>query len=214
MKWADMTKDQKQKLVLLAMVGLGAVYALVRFAVLPMLDGRSERGAQLDRLKAQYEQAMIDFRGEAKLESEVLTMRTALEADFKERIPPTDNALSWASAFIYSRARPLGLEVTSVVEVDSGSLPWSQPDQAKRIFKPYAVRVSLVAGFHELKRFMTSLQQGNGYVAITSLSILTDPRDPERQAISLVLEWPSWKDAAKARNPFGLAPAGVETNKP
>lgn len=214
MKLSDLNKEQKQKLVLFVMVGLGAIYALVRFAVLPLLDGRSERGAQLDRLKGQYEQAMTDFRGEAKLEEQVQTMRTALEADFKERIPPTDNALSWASAFIYSRARPLGLDVSSVAEVDSGSLPWSQPDQAKRIFKPYAVRVSFVAGFHELKRFMTSLQQGNTYVAITSLSIQTDPREPARQAVSLVLEWPAWKEAARSRSPFGQPVVAVETNKP
>ena len=100
-----------------------------------------------------------------------------------------------------------------LAEVDSGSLPWSQPDQVKRTFKPYAVRVSFVAGFHDIKRFMAALQTGNPFISVTSMSILADPREPRRQSVTLVLEWPSWKDAAKARNPFGPA-TGVETNKP
>ena len=200
MNWQQMSKEQKQKIALSVLIGLFVVAAIYRLGITPVFD-RCRRNAQgIADLQSKMDRARLVLRNDAQVGQQSKELKVALEKDFSADLPPSDNALSWASQFIYAKTRELGLEVVSIVESDSGG--WDANELAKRIFKPYAVRVELACSFEKARNLVRSLQQSNPYLAVQGISIAADTKNIERPAVMLVLEWPTWRDAKKGQHPF------------
>ena len=71
-------------------------------------------------------------------------------------------------------------------------------DQEKRIFKPYAVRVTTQCSYEQLARLVETLESTNPYLTINGLAIANQPDAPARHQVTLSIEWPNWKDADKS----------------
>ncbi len=212
MNWQQMNKDQKQKAVLIGLVAVLALAALYQFVLLPALHGHAGLVQKRDDLRGEVEKAQMLIHSEVMLDKQSKELRKSLEQTFSADLPPPDNALSWASQLVTVEARKLGLEVSSIADVDAAAAGWDQPDLAKRSFKPYSVRVELSCGFDKARNLVRSLQQGNPLLAITGISIQTDSRNIEKPVITMIIEWPSWRDPKKGQHPFESG-AGVKQVK-
>jgi hypothetical protein len=201
MNWQKMNKEQKQKIILMALMGLFVVAAIYRFGIVPIFDRHENNVQKINDLRMKIDRAQMAFRGEVQVDKEAKSVRAGLEHVFSTDVPPSDNALSWASQIIYAQTRQLGLEVVSIVEAENVG-GWDSPDLAKRSFKPYSVRVELACSFEKARNLVRSLQQSNEHLAISSLSITADSRNVEKPSVMLVIEWPIWRDAKKGQHPF------------
>ena len=211
MKQAQMTKEQKQKVALVALsvvVVLGLVY---RFVITPLVERHADAVARRDELKSNLEKADMALRGEAQSRKQSKDLRNELEQVFSKEVPPPDSALAWVSQAINAQARQMKLDVRSISEDSGGTIGWDSPDLAKRSFKPYTVRVEFSCSFDKVRALVRSLQQSNPCLAIASMSVTVNPQDVEKPGVVMVLEWPSWKDPKKGQQPF--APAELKKEK-
>lgn len=202
MNWQDLTKAQKQKAVFGLLIAGFVLAGLYQFVLVPAGARYDAQIQQRDSLRTDVERAQMMIRSEVQLDKESRALRASLDKTFSSEMPPPDNALSWASQVIHAHTRKLNLDVTAIAEESSVSSGWESPDLASRFFKPYAVRVDLLCGFEQVQNLVRSLHQSNPLVSISRLSVTAGAKDPEKQDVQLVLEWPSWRDAKQAQKPF------------
>lgn len=202
MNWQQMSKDQKQKVVLGGLLGVFALVALFQFGIMRLVRARDEMTQKRVELADNIEKAQQAIRNEVMIDKQVRELRASMETTFSTMIPPADNALAWASRVVNEQTKALGLEVTSIIELDQGAVGWDQPDLVKRAFKPYAVKVDVSCSFDKVRKLVRALQQSNEHLAITGIAILADTRNVEYPSTVLIIEWPSWRDAKRGANPF------------
>ena len=65
------------------------------------------------------------------------------------------------------------------------------PEQAKampEVSKEVLIQVDAVAGFHQLGAFLSLVETGDKPMQVSSLQVVTDPREPKRLQVKLVLQ--------------------------
>jgi hypothetical protein len=197
MKWASMKKEQKQKAILGAMGAVIVVFVLLRFGAAPMVTSRGVAVAERKELVAKIEAASQAIRGEKDLETRRDSISAALAVACSDYVPPAENPLSWATKLVYGHARSVGVDIESVAEVDARTGLWEGKEQAHRAFKPYAVRIIAQCTYRQLLQLLGDLERGNASLCVTGLSITSRAGFPESHQISLIVEWPTWKNPDK-----------------
>lgn len=211
MKQAQMTKEQKQKVALVALSVIVVISLFYRFAIIPFVASHAEAEARRDELQSNLDKAEMVIRGEAQSRKQSKDLRNELERIFSKEVPPPDSALAWVSQAINAQARQMKLDVRSIAEDSAGTMSWDNPELAKRSFKPYAVRVEFSCSFDKVRALVRSLQQSNPCLAVASISVTANPQDVEKPGVVMVLEWPSWKDPKRGLQPF--APVELKKEK-
>lgn len=191
--WAQMTKEQKQLWIMGGLLGVIVIFLIFQFGLSPFFASKARMTEEYEKLKAQLDQATQAIKSEAQLGETLNDKTRMLEQAYRESIPAIENPLSWATKKIYGEARSIGVDIESVSEVDADSAQWNGKDQVKRAFKPYAVRIATECSYAELVRLLRELEKNNEHMFITDIEV--NSREPgfTKHAVSLVVEWPSWK---------------------
>jgi hypothetical protein len=73
---------------------------------------------------------------------------------------------------------------------------------------PYAVEIDFQAGYDQTRAFLEKLLEQNTYASVAQLSIRTNPADPERHLVNLLVEWPvpRFAEDLALLNELGAAP--------
>lgn len=194
------SKKQTQVLVLGLLIAVFVFAALYQFVLVPAQAGADEQTKKREELRTQLARAQSTIRSETQREKSNKEYQASIQRQLTEDLPPPDNALAWASQFIQAHTRRLGLQVIAISEDTTGaSVGWDQPDLAKRVFKPYAVRVELASGFETVRALVRSLQQANPYISLASVTVTADRQNVQNLGVLMVLEWPAWREAKQAQ---------------
>lgn len=195
----DMTKEQKQRLILGGIVLIAVIFALKQFVITPMMASRTQARADFELLKTKLQQASNAIRNETETLRKLQETKSELTTAQRDFVPSVDNSLAWATKTIYSQARSVGIDIEAVAETDVDVSGFMAKDQAQRAYKPYAVRIMTECGYQQLLELVRTLEEKDPYLCITTIQIQTQPATPERHQVTLVVEWPAWKDPAKAK---------------
>jgi hypothetical protein len=198
-KFQDMTKDQKQKVILGVIVGAAAIIGIKQFVVGPMIANRGKSGAEYEALRLKIDSANTAIRNEPATAKKLEESRQALVLAGREHIPSSDNQLAWATKTIYTLARGVGVDIESVSETETDAGNFTAKEQTKLAFKPYAVRIAMQCSYAQLSQLVKALEDSNPHLCIVGIQVSAQPAIADRHQIGLVVEWPSWKDPARAK---------------
>ena len=116
MRWKSLTKEQRERLVLKALLGLIAIAAAFVYGLKPMLERMEAERAELQGLQGDLDSiSRLLGRQQALrtgLEENVRTLRTL----FTQKLPPLDNPFLWATERVYRYAREHHVAVESITE--------------------------------------------------------------------------------------------------
>ena len=199
MNWKELSKEQQQRYILIGLSALVAIFVVVQFVIKPFLTKQAQAKEEYATLKSQLEAAQQAIHNEGQLIKNVEEKNADLKKAFENYIPNPENPLSWATKQIYVDARAVGVDIESVTEVDVDASPWTAKEQAKRVFKPYGVRIAMQCSYFEMIRLLQTLEESNPYLSIAEVSIASQPTDPEKHQASLLIEWPHWKDPEQSK---------------
>jgi hypothetical protein len=219
-KWQEMTKEQKQLVVMSGVLGLIVVFLFFQFGLSPFLARKARMTEEFEKLEAQLDLANEAIKGETQLRDSLTDKTSMLELAYREYIPAPENPLSWATKKIYGEARGVGVDIESVSEVGVDQA-WTHKDQDKRAFKPYSVRIATQCTYAQLVRLIRVLERNNPRMYVCDVSIQARDTGTGKHMVSIVVEWPSWKAADKIPNFSGAdtvpapaaAPAAPATGK-
>lgn len=190
MNLKEMSKEQKQVLVLGVLVGCTSLFALVQFVLLPAKSKWTTARTELTQLRTDLHNA------EKMIQSEQHLIETRAESDrslalaVREYLPANDNPLSWATQKLYGQAREVGVELQSISETGPSPVLRAQVEKAHRTFSSYAVRLVADCSFEKVKTFIDALESDNPYITITGVSIDAKADRPQHHGVIINVEWP------------------------
>ena len=199
MNLKSLTKEQKQKYALTAIVAVASIFALKQFVLSPLLASHAAAKEELSDLQTKLAQAEAVIKRHDDVERALGESTRKLRDAAQTQMPNPDNALAWAHEVIYAQARALGIDPESVSDLELDVNLFTSKEQEKRNFKPYGVRLATQCTYFELERFIADLEKANPNIVISGFTISGQGTKPERHQIMLNIEWPSWKNAEKAR---------------
>jgi len=201
MKLPALTHDPKKRFLIGLGVGIVVICVFIFLSAVPLINRQTSLKKELKELEEKVDMAnkVVQVGNEIRAERETIVDR--LRQMFGNDIPPSDNSLLWATKEIYECARPAGVEIDEITEINSGPPPWQKKRKAKltpeeaaaarskqRKFAPYAVQVMLRCGFFGLVDMVDRLEQ-NPFASVSSIAIAAESRNPEQHKIRLLIEW-------------------------
>jgi type II secretory pathway component PulM len=197
-------KERKQKVMLAVIFVLMVVAALYQFALVPGLSRWSQLKAELQQMQSELHMAQSVVNRSDEISRAAAGARSTLAQAAATRLPGVENPLSWASRIIYEHARGNGLEVVSITEVPPDRSLWMQKSVTNLYFMPYTVRVAMEGGYNSLQRMVETMEQRGPEMAVVGMTIGVQSDNPTNHLIGLTVQWPLWRDWARARRALEL----------
>jgi hypothetical protein len=198
MNWSKLTKEQKEKLLLLLLVSIGVLYSLMTFIVNPYVRRGQQTRMDLEDMRSQLAQAQRSLSRESQTRGQLDDATRQAQAVLNQCIPPMENPLSWVAQRVYGSARAVGLEIESVNDLGVAPPGWATSGEGTRAFVPYSVRIVTQCGYRQLVNLIQEMEKSNPYLCVTEIAITAQENSLERHRITLGVEWPFWRDAAQA----------------
>ena len=192
--WQKMTKQQKQTVLLIGLVGLAILFVIYQFVLTPFVDKGRQAAAELESLQIQLDDATRALDGQPKLSAEYSNLVTQIKTTEDQHIAPVENPLSWVSEKVYRTARSVGVEIESVSEMASPNVPWDKggikAGKSTRVFKPYTVQIVAECSYTDLLKLVAAIEKSNPYLCIVGFSISSQSKDFSKHQIGITIEWP------------------------
>lgn len=198
MKFSELTKEQKQYVMLGAIAAVFAAYCVVNFGVTPLWAAWKTARADYEDLTAKLADADRLMGSQDTIRENLEVSTEAMTRALHEYIPEMENPLSWATEKIYTLAREIGLDVQSVSETGTSVTLQLQGEKRERTFGAYAVRIVVDCSYKETRRFVELLESSNPYLCVSGIKVDAKPNSPEVHAVNLMVEWPIWIDTGLA----------------
>ena len=161
----------------------GAVLLLaVLFAVIPGLRAFGDRGVTAEKRQLEISVA----RREISRIDELERRRDELSGEYDEfiaRVPGERETEEFLNG-LASIAGDFDVQLLSVVPAApverTGSEPWER-------YSYRHVPISVKGGYHDVTRFIDSLQKARSFTSIRDIRVQHDPRNPRRHDVNIVL---------------------------
>ncbi|HNR94254.1 MAG TPA: hypothetical protein PKM67_07510 [Kiritimatiellia bacterium] len=202
MKFEELNKEQKQKVVLVIMGAAALLYVLYQFVVMPGISRMGKAKDELEILQAEMEKIGHALSSGTRLRTDLEKSVEDLKISSTRYIVPADNPLAWAIERVYECADPLQVEIESVSPLMS-TVPWERSAAAARLFNPYTVKVVTRCGYFTLTELIRLLETSNPYVCVSDLRI-KGTTDLMKHDVEFMLSWPKWADEKSGEKIRGL----------
>ncbi len=182
-------------MVLGAIVGCGAVFAVIYFVISPVLSSWKANVSQTKEIHAELD----DIREVIRSRPDIIQQIDGVQETIKQlskhiSLPQLGNYLLEMEETIRvcSSIDDMDVEINDIMDNDVLTLPGKE-----NTFKVYRVRVTAIAGLHDLVKFFDHIETSCSYVSVSGLTILPSQEDPEHHHISFIVGWLIWSDLEK-----------------
>ena len=184
MNFADLSKEQKQYLILGSVVALVLILGIV-FSVRFRQTSVSEARRELEDLSGKISRADRELSRRSKAKAEFEKTVISLKG-YLENVPPTQNSYSWATDMIYSTARAAGLEVDAIEEIKTSVSGKGKKSVRLELF---SLRITGRGGFENVKQFLQYFEEDQPLVRLSGLEI-SARAEPNMHDVQLFIQWP------------------------
>ena len=197
MAWKELSKEQKQKFIL---VLLGAATLLYAVKVL-FVDGLVQKGQFAEESVEDARAKLADYHARLepsarKMAQQLLELRTNMVNITENHLPPRGGEFAWAANQVYQLQQRLGLDIT---KEDIGILPRNSPGGPmlkESSFVPYTMKATFMGTFAETATLLHGLEKQYPYATVSRLNVSAGPT-PDRHNVEFILQWPAWADPAE-----------------
>jgi len=194
--FSEMTKEQKQLLILAVGGTITMFFILSNLVIGPMREDAAAAREVIEELENTV------YKGERVLQRSVLNRRSVKDFSaevlsiHRDELPPRFSPYIWAVEVLSLLAEKQDLVIAvqehpelrympardGLADVNKHSVPY---------WIPYTVDVTMDTSFANLKNFLQLLHEELPFAAVAGLRIQASISDPERHEISLMVEWPT-----------------------
>lgn len=191
-------QDRQKALALIAVGIIAALYGLWAGVYQPVLAKKADAINQIADLQGKIENADRQIRRIPQLESDLREVLTnlAFRAENQMLYPRLgNNYLLPVREKLSGQANALGLETPQVDEIGLVLLPKGTNTPASQAVRLYAVRVTAVCSYEDLRKWFVRMENDNPTVAPGNVMITSRPEDPEMHQVTFEVHFPVWMDA-------------------
>ena len=188
------SKKDAQKLAAVVLAAVVVVALFWRFVMKPLQKKIHGLNSQLQEVTRKYEGNRRLADSEKKVSLLYYQKGSKLMKMAKTQVPPSVNAVAWVSDRIMAAASevPKNFDIISIGDAGVELKPRARKARSKRkkkagearpVFKDLLFRVQIRAGYHELGRFLASLEKENRFMRVKSLSMSRSEKEIGSRAV-------------------------------
>ena len=169
-----------------------AAWASTKYLLLPARDQEWQTTALVAELHQKIQQAEALIAQVKTDEPARINMHEELDLLTKHRLAPCHNPVSWIAERIDESAKPAGLQINAVTEIEGWAPIWSHAASSNRLLQTCAARIETESDFNAIAQFLKELESANPYSSMSHISIIQRKQSIDKYLINLVMEWPQW----------------------
>ena len=178
--FSDLLKNQKQMMMIAAAAILFALFLYITFIFSPQIVKIFEVSGKLSKANTDLRDAKSDI---AKIES----MKSAIEA-YKakvgkyEKTLPTEEGIPSLLESLSDMAKDSNMNIVGIVPILLKDVKLQS-----RVYKEIPITISAKAGYHELGRFMSSLENSDRFIKISDIQMKFNKPTPKKHTTDLLV---------------------------
>ena len=179
---APLTPRQKKLLLVGGGLALGVLGIYAGLIIYPLAKKSAEYRTQIETAKQQLAMLQTVTARQGSLKQQHQQLQTAV-ASWQERLPQ-EEGLSAAVDLFSSFASSSGVKVLAIVPQAEPSDPAkdAKPGEYKKVsFQTIHLQVDVMAGFHQLGRFVHAIESSTAPMQIVSLRISSSGKDTKQR---------------------------------
>ena len=184
---AELTKEQKQNIMLGLLLMGGLLYCVWMFGISPLVAEEVTLKAEMKELEAK----LITVTGLKKAESSIdksLAEHKARLNQFLSKMPPRTNPMVWTGTLIRNLCAKVGIPADK--RTAKGIALGSGKKKSKSYFEKYNVTVNLTCSYHKLGEFLAALESEVPFAHVRSLTLGRSKDFPDEIIATVVCGFP------------------------
>lgn len=175
---SDVLKNPKQLMIAVGVTTLVVLFLYLNFLIVPQLMKIAEIRGRIGKMSADLTNAKADIE---KIDS----MKKVIEEYKKkvgqyEKLLPTKEDVPAILENLSEMARNANMRIAGIVPMDP------KESKSRRIYQEIPIAISAKAGFHELGRFMASVENSDRFMKVVDIQIRYNRANPKKQDIELM----------------------------
>ena len=176
--------DEQRKLLIIAASAIVLLIVDIMFIVSPLMNKNADLKRQVVVVKAKLIelQKKINLADAAKKRSEELRAELAT---YEKRFPREEEIPLFLED-LSKVAVASGIDISAIKPVTKAGLQ-APPDAFMNLFHKIPIEISAKAGYHQIGRFINSLEKLERFIEIKDIQISQDTTTPRRHQLKLVI---------------------------
>ncbi|MBP7056735.1 MAG: type 4a pilus biogenesis protein PilO [Candidatus Omnitrophica bacterium] len=177
----DFAKNKKQTAILITLVAVAAFILYLNLMLLPQLSSLGDNFKKIARLDSDLREAERDVSTIGNLERGISVYDEKIEQYVK--MLPAEKEIPALLENLASMARDANVRIVAITPVTGKETE----GEKGRIYLEMPIQISAKSGFHELGRFMSSLESSGRFMKVLDIEIKGNPSTPKRHDVDLLL---------------------------
>jgi len=99
-----------------------------------------------------------------------------------EKMLPAEQEIPNFLEELSNMARSSNLKIVGITPI-----PAKEKTSANKIYQGFPILISAKSGYHEIGRFLSSLENANRFLKVADIEIKTDPATPKKHSVELLI---------------------------
>lgn len=173
-------KNPKQMMVVISVSGALALLFYFNFLLKPQFMSICSNRSKLNKVRADLKAARSDI---AKIDS----MRNTVEVYNKklgqyEKTLPTEEGIPDLLESLSEMAKNANMRIAGIVPVDQ-----KETKTESRVYKEIPIMITANAGYHEMGRFLSGLENSDRFMKVVDMQIKANPVSPKKHNVELLV---------------------------
>ena len=181
---------EQRLLAVIVVLGLGILWTYTTFIAGPLMRGVSELGKQVRAARDQLRALELATASEAALKEQYRALQESVAS--LRILLPAEKELNQVIELLSDLAGQSQVKIQSVFpqrpaaaqDADASK----KPDSEAQAYKDVIIQIDALAGYHQLGTFLSLVESTGKPMQISSLHISTDPKEPKRLHIKLLIQ--------------------------
>lgn len=177
----DFQKNKKQTAILITLVAVFALIAYLNFMLIPQAGSAIDTFRNVSKLNGEVKGALRDIKTIGDLEREISSYDEKIERYVK--MLPAEKEIPAFLDSLAVMARDANVRIVAITPVAGKETE----GEKGRIYQEMPIQISAKSGFHELGRFLASLESSDRFIKVVDLDIRGNNATPKRHDVDLLL---------------------------
>lgn len=179
--FSGLKKEQKQLLILGVVGTIALLFAYFNLLLIPQVKGLVKTASSRNRLSDELKKSESDVSRIGKLRSDIDSYSEKISR--YGQLLPAEEGIPTLLESLADMARSSSMKIVSIVPL-SGREPGIQPGQA---YRAIPIMINARAGFHELGRFMATLESSGRLMKIADIRLKENRSSPKKHDVEILV---------------------------
>ncbi len=203
----DLSNRSQQMLVFVGCLVLVNLWLYIRFMITPLAREAVNLSHQVQTARDHLRALEMGTANAAALQEQYRQLNQSIAAQ-RQLLPPEEE-LPATIEFLSRLASQTQVRILSIFPQRTPDAGKGVPESAPLVYKDIPIQVDAMAGYHQLGTFISLIESGEKPIRISSLRISSNPKEPKRHTIKLLLRsyFSSSQGAEAGKGPMIPAPS-------